>query len=211
VIGTLVGGYRVVTERGRGPTGTVYFAEHPVIGRRAAIKLIAPEFSEEARLDKFLTHLKVTSGIRHPNIVDVLDIGRIADPTPGGGGDVTFVVMEMLEGESLDERLERDEMLDEQVVVRLIVQIASALSAAHDRGLAHAALKPANIFITNSTDYPDFVKLLDFGAAILRPQGDPTLQPYRAPELSQGVAPGPSSDLYALGVVAYEMLVGSPP
>lgn len=211
MIGTLVGGYRVVTERGRGPTGTVYFAEHPVIGRRAAIKLIAPEFSEEARLDRFLTHLKVTSGIRHPNIVDVLDIGRITDPTPGGTRDVTYVVMEMLEGESLDERLERDETLDEQVVVRLVVQIASALSAAHDRGLSHAALKPANIFITNSADYPDFVKLLDFGAAILRPEGDPTLQPYRAPELSQGVSPGPSSDLYALGVVAYEMLVGSPP
>jgi len=210
VIGTLVGGYRIVTDRGRGPTGTVYFAEHPVIGRRAAIKVLAPELlKDEARLDRFLTVLKVASGIRHPNIVDVLDIGRIANPQ--GGPDLTFVVMEMLEGASLDERFDVVEALNEEVVVRLLVQIASALSAAHDRGLDHAALKPANVFITNSVDYPDFVKLLDFGAAMLRPEEDPSLEPYRAPELVQGGSPGPTTDLYAVGVLAYEMLAGAPP
>jgi len=215
VIGTIVGGYRVVTELGRGPTGLVYYAEHPVIGRRAAIKVLAPEFSEDSRLDRFLTHLKVASGIRHPNIVDVLDVGRM----PGGVGaippqptaDVTFVVMEMLEGESLDERLEREETLDEDAVARLLVQVASAVGAAHERGLAHAALKPANIFITNSVDYPDFVKVLDFGAAMLRPEGDASLTPYLAPEHSAGTPGSPGADIYAVGVLAYEMLAGSPP
>jgi len=211
VIGTVVGGYRVVTDRGRGPTGTVYYAEHPVIGRRAAIKILAPELvKDEARLDRFLTVLRVASGIRHPNIVDVLDIGRVANPQPGAP-DLTFVVMEMLEGESLDERFEVAEALDQEVVVRLLVQIASALSAAHDRGLVHAALKPANVFITNSVDYPDFVKVLDFGATMLRPEGDPSLEPYRAPELAQGATQGAATDLYAVGVLAYEMLAGALP
>ena len=214
MIGKLVGGYRVVTERGRGPTGTVFYAEHPTIGRRAAIKVIAPELSDEARLDQFLTHLKVTSGIRHPNIVDVLDIGRIANPdaaATNGPAELTFVVMEMLEGESLDERFDRMETVEVGVAVRLLVQIASALSAAHDRGLVHAALKPSNVFITNSVDYPDFVKLLDFGATILRPQPDESLDPYRAPELLLGAPPSAASDLYAVGVLAYEMLAGAPP
>ena len=217
MIGTLVGGYRVVTELGRGPTGMVYYAEHPGIGRRAAIKVLAPEYSEDARLDRFLTHLKVASGIRHPNIVDVLDVGRMpASATvklgqPAATGDVTFVVMEMLEGESLDERLEREETLDEDTVARLLVQVASAVGAAHERGLTHAALKPANIFITNSVDYPDFVKVLDFGAAILRPEGDASLAPYRAPELASGTPTSPTSDIYAVGALAYEMLAGSPP
>ena len=105
MIGSLVGGYRVVTELGSGPTGSVYYAEHPVIGRRAAIKVLSPALSSATeRLDRFLTHLKVVSGIRHPNIVDVLDIGQTPNPKAGSGASpLTFIVMEMLEGESLDD------------------------------------------------------------------------------------------------------------
>src|SRR5689334_4056258 len=84
VIGTLVGGYRVVTELGAGPSGSVYYAEHPVIGRRAAIKVLSPELSAaRERLDAYITHLKVVSNIRHPNIVDVLDIGQMPRPIQG--------------------------------------------------------------------------------------------------------------------------------
>jgi len=214
VIGQLIGGYRVVTELGSGPTGMVYYAEHPMIGRRAAIKVLASDLAEGPRLDRFLTHLKVVSGIRHPNIVDVLDVGRMPDPAfPNGSRELTFVVMEMLEGETLGERMERLEQLDEATAVRLLVQIASALGAAHDRGLSHDSLKPENVFITNSVDYPNFVKVLDFGATTLRPAEGVTFapSPYLAPELLMGGLTSPASDMYAVGVLAYQMLVGSPP
>ena len=218
MIGKLIGGYRVVTELGGGPTGMVYYAEHPVIGRRAAIKVLAADLAEGPRLDRFLTHLRIASGIRHPNIVDVLDVGKMPDPASDDGSrEVTFVVMEMLEGESLGERLERVETLDEAVAVRLLLQVASALGAAHDRGLSHDSLKPENVFITNSADYPNFVKVLDFGATMLRPPAtaspslSPSLSPYLAPELARGESPGPAADMYALGVLGYHMLVGSPP
>jgi putative nucleotidyltransferase with HDIG domain len=218
VIGSLVGGYRVVTGLGGGPSGSVYYAEHPVIGRRAAIKVLSPELSAAAdRLDRFITHLKVVGSIRHPNIVDVLDIGQMPNPAaetgPGGraGSDLTFFVMEMLEGETLGERLERGGPLDEATAVRILVQIASAVGAAHDRGLVHAALKAENVFITNSVDYPDFVKVLDFGAYLLHAPGARPASAYLAPELAAGGEPQPEADVYAIGVLAYEMLVGSPP
>jgi len=214
VIGKLIGGYRVVTELGSGPSGTVFYAEHPMIGRRAAIKVLAPDLGEGPRLDRFLTHLKVVSGIRHPNIVDVLDVGRMPDPAfPDGSRELTFVVMEMLEGETLGERLDRLQQLDETTAVRLLVQIASALGAAHDRGLSHDTLKPENVFITNSVDYPNFVKVLDFGATTLRSAEGVTFaqSPYLAPELLMGGTASPAGDMYALGVLGYHMLVGSPP
>ncbi|MBC8134149.1 MAG: HDOD domain-containing protein [Deltaproteobacteria bacterium] len=151
--------------------------------------------------------MKVVSTIRHPNIVDVLDIGQMQGP----GGDVTFVVMEMLEGESLGERLERTGHLPEVTALRILVQIASAVGAAHDRGLVHAALKLENVFITNSIDYPDFVKVLDFGAYRLQQAGSPKASPYLAPELTAGVEPDAGADVYAAGILGYEMLVGAPP
>lgn len=214
MIGKLIGGYRVVTELGSGPTGMVFYAEHPMIGRRAAIKVLAPDLGEGPRLDRFLTHLKVVSGIRHPNIVDVLDVGRMPDPAyPNGSRELTFVVMEMLEGETLGERLERLGQLDETTAVRLLVQIASALGAAHDRGLSHDAMKPENVFVTNSADYPNFVKLLDFGATMLRSAEGVTFAPsaYLAPELLMGGTSTAATDMYAVGVLGYQMLVGSPP
>jgi putative nucleotidyltransferase with HDIG domain len=205
VIGSLIGGYRVVTELGSGVLGAVYYAEHPVIGRRAAIKVLSQEVSRDAgRLDRFLTHLKVVGSIRHPNVVDVLDVGQ----TPAGA---TFIVMEMLEGESLDERLERVGALDEITAVRVLGQIASAVGAAHDRGLVHGALKGGNVFITNNVDYPDFVKVLDFGALTLTPPQDERPSPYWAPELRLGHPPDNESDVFAIGVLAYEMLAGAPP
>jgi len=205
VIGSLVGGYRVVTELGTGVLGTVYYAEHPVIGRRAAIKVLSPEVSRgAARLERFLTHLKVVGSIRHPNIVDVLDVGQTST-------GATFIVMEMLEGESLDERLERVGMLDEVTAVRVLAQVASAVGAAHDRGLIHGALKAGNVFITNNVDYPDFVKVLDFGALTLTATSAQKPSPYWAPELRVGNPPDSESDVFAIGVLAYEMLVGARP
>ncbi len=215
----MIGGYRVVTSLGTGPSGAVYYAEHPTIGRRSAIKVLSHELSRSAeRLDSFITHIKVIGQIRHPNIVDVLDIGQMPNSTPGAAagpnGDLTFIVMEMLEGESLGERLERVGTLDQATAVRVLVQLASAVGAAHDRGLCHAALKPENVFITNSDDYPDFVKVLDFGAQKLQAPGGLPASPasaYLAPELLAGAEVDWATDLYAVGILAYEMLVGTPP
>jgi putative nucleotidyltransferase with HDIG domain len=119
--------------------------------------------------------------------------------------------MEMLEGESLDERLERVGMLDEITAVRVLAQIASAVGAAHDRGLIHGALKAGNVFITNNVDYPDFVKVLDFGALTLTATSAQKPSPYWAPELRVGNPPDSESDVFAIGVLAYEMLVGVRP
>ena len=213
MIGSLIGGYRVVTELGSGPTGSVYYAEHPMIGRRAAIKVLSPALSSATeRLDRFLTHLKVVSGIRHPNIVDVLDIGQTPNPKAGPGAPpLTFIVMEMLEGESLDERLDRGP-LGEATAVRMLIQIASAVNAAHDRGLVHADLKSSNVFITNSDDYPDFVKVLDFGSCKLRAAFDPShASAYVAPEVLAGGEADSAADVYAVGVLAYQMLAGEAP
>ena len=206
-----------MTELGGGPSGSVYYAEHPVIGRRAAIKVLSPELSAaRERLDRYITHLKVVSNIRHPNIVDVLDIGQMPRPAQAGvtgpsGVDLTFVVMEMLEGESLGERLERVGHLAEPVAVRILAQIASAVGAAHDRGLIHAALKAENVFITNSVDYPDFVKVLDFGAYKLQEPGALKASPYLAPEVAAGGEADSAADMYATGILAYEILVGETP
>jgi putative nucleotidyltransferase with HDIG domain len=193
----------------------VYYAEHPVIGRRAAIKVLSQELSGSAdRLDSFITQLKVVGGIRHPNIVDVLDIGQMphsGTAGPGHDADLTFVVMEMLEGESLGERLERSGPMDEPATCRMLVQIAAAVGAAHDRGLVHAALKAENIFITNSVDYPDFVKVLDFGAHKLFVPGTFLDSPYLAPEVLAGGEADFAADVYSVGILAYEMLVGAPP
>lgn len=212
-IGSLIGGYRVVTELGGGPIGSVYYAERAIVGRRAAIKVLAPELSRATdRMDRFLTHLRVVSGIRHPNIVDVLDIGQMPNPQAPGEPELTFIVMEMLEGESLDERLERVGVLDETTAVRVLIQIASAVNAAHDRGLVHADLKPSNVFITNSVDYPDFVKVLDFGSSQLRPSVSSTAaMSCVAPEVLAGAEADSAADVFAVGVLAYEMLAGAPP
>lgn len=201
-----------MTELGAGPSGSVYYAEHPVIGRRAAIKVLSAALSAARdRLDRYITHLKVVSGIRHPNIVDVLDIGQMSLAKDESGAELTFVVMEMLEGESLGERLERVGHLPEVTAVRILTQVASAVGAAHDRGLVHAALKAENVFITNSADYPDFVKVLDFGAYKLQEPGALKASPYLAPEVMAGQEPDSAADIYATGILAYEMLVGATP
>jgi putative nucleotidyltransferase with HDIG domain len=217
LVGQVVGGYRLVTALRSGGMGTVYYAEHTVIGRRAAVKVLHPEIARDPQLiSRFLVEARAANDIRHPNVVEITDLGHT--------GDLHYIVMSFLEGETLGERLEREKILDESTVVRIVRQIASALAAAHDRGIVHRDLKPENVFLLNHPDYPDYVKVLDFGIAkLIGPQqtnaphntmmgtvlGTPT---YMSPEQCRGQAElDHRSDIYSLGVMIYEMLTGTVP
>jgi len=217
LVGQVVGGYRLVTALRSGGMGTVYYAEHTVIGRRAAVKVLHPEISRNPQLiSRFLVEARAANDIRHPNVVEITDLGNT--------GDLHYIVMSFLEGETLGERLEREKILDESTMVRIVRQIASALAAAHDRGIVHRDLKPENIFLLNHPDYPDYVKVLDFGIAkLIGPQqanaphntmmgtvlGTPT---YMSPEQCRGQGElDHRSDIYSLGVMLYEMLTGTVP
>ena len=217
LVGQVFGGYRLVTALRSGGMGTVYYAEHTVIGRRAAVKVLHPEVSRNPQLvSRFLTEARAANDIRHPNVVEITDLGQ--------SGDLHYIVMSFLEGETLGERLEREKVLDEPTTVRIVRQIASALAAAHEHGIVHRDLKPENVFLLNHPDYPDYVKVLDFGIAkLIGPQqasaphntvvgmviGTPA---YMSPEQCRGQAElDHRSDIYSLGVMLYEMLTGTVP
>src|SRR6266700_2469667 len=216
MIGKLIRDYRVVTELGSGGMGTVYFAEHTVIGRRAAIKVLNRDVStSEEIVARFFTEAKAVNAIRHPNIVDITDFGQV--------DSLYFLIMEMLEGETLGARLEHSRPVDEKNTVRILSQVASAVGAVNEHGIVHRDLKPENIFLTNHPDYPDFVKVLDFGvvklmgapaAGALKTRAGAAIgtPAFMSPEQCIGAADlDHRSDIYSLGVVGYEMLTGGLP
>ena len=212
--GEVLGSYRLVTELGSGGMGTVWYAEHVAIGRRAAIKVLHPHFAaQEEVVARFIDEARAASAINHPNIVDVHDFGQEAD--------LLWLVMELLEGETLGARLERDAKIEAKEVVKIVDQVAVALGAAHARGIVHRDLKPENVFLAVQDAGDDRVKVLDFGIAKLTGGkasgstmagvvvGTPT---YMSPEQCVGDARlDHRTDIYSLGVMVYEMLSGRPP
>lgn len=194
--------------------GTVWYGEHVTIGRRAAIKVLHPQFAALPELTaRFVDEARAASAINHPNIVEIHDFGQDAQQS--------WLVMELLEGETLGARLERQGMLDPADVVDIVEQVALALTAAHGRGIVHRDLKPENVFLASQDDYPDRIKVLDFGIAKL--SGSPTegatpvgvavgTPTYMSPEQCVGDETlDHRTDIYALGVMMYEMLAGEPP
>ena len=213
LVGKRIGSYTVLSELGRGGMGCVYLAEHSLIGRKAAIKVLNPDIASDPEVvSRFFTEARAVNDIRHPNIVEVTDFGQF--------GALHCIVMEFLEGETLAARQTRVRTFDEGTVVRIMKQCTSALGAAHEQGLVHRDIKPENIFLRAHPDYPDFVKLLDFGIAKLlgndttvghhtktgSVMGTPS---YMSPEQCLGEAAlDIRSDVYSLGVVIYQMLTG---
>jgi serine/threonine protein kinase/O-acetyl-ADP-ribose deacetylase (regulator of RNase III) len=205
---------RLIGELRSGGMGTVWLAEHQALDTRVAVKLMKPEHEANAEMvERFRREARVTARIRSPHVVQMLDFGNTAGGTP-------FLVMELLDGETLRDRIRRLGSLPFREVIHVVVQTANALGAAHALGVVHRDVKPDNIFLIDVGGEP-FVKVLDFGL-VKPPKG--TFPPLTDPRQSMGtfayMSPEQSvsagdvdhrADVWALSVVAYEALTGRMP
>jgi len=209
LLGSAVGSFRVVRLLGRGGMGTVYLAEHPVIGSRVAIKFLHESMATNPDLvARFYDEARAVNRIGHENIVGIFDLSMLPP-------NRYYIVMEYLDGEALSSLLRQGALsLDEGLAI--LGQLCDALHCAHERGVVHRDLKPDNVFVLRRRGAV-FVKLLDFGIAKLRdaPAGGQTAAgmivgtpEYMAPEQCDNRAVDARTDVYALGVMAYQMLAG---
>lgn len=211
--GVVVGDFEIVRRLGAGGMGTVYEGRHVAIGRRAAIKVIGDEMSRDAdSVARFRREARAVAQLASPHIVDVFGFGELPDGR-------SYYLMELLSGESLRDRLDRGRVpLDE--ALDLLAQICRGLEVTHDAGIVHRDLKPENIFITRSASGA-LVKLLDFGLVKLAEQDDVAQTQagigagtplYASPEQLRSARDVDSrADIYSLGCVAYEVLLGRVP
>ncbi len=216
-VGHTVGNYAVRAKLGEGGMGTVYLVEHPVIGRRAALKAVHPEFARNLEVvSRFINEAKAINQIGHDHIVDITDFGTTQ------AGDFYFI-MEYLDGRSLADWIRHDGRLRPERALDVAAQIADALQASHNHGVIHRDLKPDNIFLITHNEAHDFVKVLDFGLAkLVGPDRRPAHNTrsgtvygtpfYMAPEQCEGkVEIDHRADIYALGVILFEMVTGKLP
>lgn len=215
--GTRLGPYELEALIGSGGMGRVYRARDPRLGRHVAVKTLPPSaIADPDVARRFETEARTVGSLDHPNLLVVYDVGRV--------DDVPYLVSELLDGETLRERLRRQGALPERQAIDLAMQVVRGLAAAHARGVVHRDLKPENLFLTHDRR----VKILDFGIA-KRVQVPGASQPataaetltatgvivgtmgYMAPEQLLGEAIDARADIFALGVVLHEMLSGTPP
>ncbi len=217
LVGAVLGNYRITGALGAGGMGMVFRAQHELLGRQVAIKLLRRELTANSELvQRFFQEAKAASAIRHPGIIDVLDFGYSEEGR-------AYIVMEMLEGESLGTRLKRRGRLTEIETAQVTRGIASALTAAHGKHIIHRDLKPDNVFLVPDPDVPsgERPKVLDFGIAKLVGMSDGAVTQagalmgtarYMAPEQAREAGTiDQRADLYSLGCMMYEMIVGEPP
>ena len=220
LLGETVGNYRITDLLGTGGMGAVYRAEHVLLGKRAAVKVLLPERTQSQEIvDRFFNEAKAASLIRDPGIVEIFDYGRMADGN-------AYIVMELLEGESLGERLRSDGVFSANHAVSIARHVAGTLAAAHRGGIIHRDLKPDNVYLVKDPAMPrgERAKLLDFGIAKLATGDKPSelvktetgrlmgTPYYMSPEQCRGAGRvDHRTDVYSLGCMLYQMLTGRPP
>jgi serine/threonine protein kinase len=215
LVGTFIGSYRIKKQIGSGGMGEVLLGEHPTLGVSVAIKILRKEFSEDTELvARFFAEAKTIANLKHPNIVEVLDLSVLPDGR-------AYYIMEHLQGHSLAKLISRAHYLSPQNALPLFRELLSALAVAHQKGVVHRDIKPANIFLLREPQRGARVKLLDFGIAklltltknsVLSLPGVVLGTPaYMSPEQAMGKPVGISSDLYSVGVVLFEVLTGELP
>ncbi len=203
----LLGGrYRLTRRMAAGGMGQVWEAEDTVLHRKVAIKVLSDGLSSDPKSsERFRREARAAAGLAHPNVAGVFDYGE--------DDGTQFIVMELIDGDTLAERLRREGRLDPAEAARIAGGIAAALEAAHEAGIVHRDVKPGNVMLTHQGE----VKVLDFGiAAASGPNLTATgftmgTAAYLSPEQAAGRRATPASDVYALGVVLYEMLAGQLP
>ncbi len=213
--GTTLGAYRIEKLLGEGAMGQVFLATHVALGRPVALKTLKPAVAADRSLtERFFAEARAVNIIRHENIVECTDL--VNDPTGR-----SYIVMELLEGSTLGAAIREAGKLPAKRAVKIAVQIAEAIGAAHGKGIVHRDLKPENVYLIKRAGSRDYVKVLDFGIARLRPEyggvsatqsgaviGTPA---YMSPEQVRGEKVGPAADIYALGVIVFQMLTGRLP
>ena len=212
--GAIAGEYVICAVLAAGGHGTVYEAEHRVLGRRAAIKVLHSHLATQGEmLQRFVREARIVNQIRHPNIVDVYDFGTLPDGSP-------YYVMELLGGITLSAALQVNGRFSSTRALAYLEPVCGALEAAHKAGVVHRDLKASNIAVVEDGEVPR-VKLLDFGIAKLTPPdggsgitvaGQRLGTPFAmAPEQIRGTTVDSRTDIYALGVLLYQMLTGEYP
>lgn len=206
------GRYRLGAQLGIGGMGVVYEARDVVTGRSVAVKILRDAVSgDQSAVQRFDREARATLTIHHPNVVQVTDVG-------GGDGEAPYYVMERLHGRSLGELVRDVGPLSQERIVRIALQVTSALVCAHAAGVIHRDIKPDNVFLCDSDLDEDIVKVLDFGVAKVAEKTDLTMAgwivgtlAFMSPEQAKGDAIDGRADLYSVGACMYLALTGTKP
>ena len=205
--------FEILSRIGEGGTGVVYKAKQLTVDRIVAIKVLGAHVSSDPSwVKRFHNEARAAARLDHPNTVRLIDFGETKE-------GLLFIAMEFLQGKSLAEEIVRLGKLPVQRALRILGQVCQSLQEAHSQGIIHRDIKPDNVFLVEMKGSGDFVKVLDFSVAKMdTPDAQQTragtvfgTPAYMSPEQARGVKLSPQSDIYACGIVAYEMLTGKPP
>jgi tRNA A-37 threonylcarbamoyl transferase component Bud32 len=220
---TVAGRYKVIKLLGEGGMGQVYLAEHTAIEKRIALKVLRAEYAHKGDIvTRFQQEAISASRIKHPNVLDVFDFGQLEN-------GCFYLAMEFLDGNDLADELQRARVLTAPRALPIAMQICRALQAAHGKGVVHRDLKPENVFLQRTADGEEIVKIVDFGIAQLKPSNEEAqaestkhrkltktgmifgTPEYMAPEQASGKHADLRCDIYALGIILYELFTGTVP